>query len=299
MTNTEERLKEYVSGNPKITGPISNSKYINHKRLGGTAACVIATNNHFGRNIHALWLELTGKKEPDDLSWELRVQIGIATEQLNAKFYSHLSNDTVSTFGDTPPFFEHKECDFLVAQLDGVIYREIPKVGYGPDLVSTTGVFEAKHSNHFAKIEDSRATYYPQLQHYMGVCDFDFAVLSVIMGNNQIKFLEVERDESYINELFEREIEFWEYVKKDIPPESESTSIRVPEKPVKTIDMSGSNEWGDSAGKWLETKEQADIHRKVDKKLKDMTAEDVRIAQGNGVKVVRDGRGRRVYKTEE
>ena len=288
MSSSEEDLRQYISGNPEITGPIPNGKYVNHKKLGGTAACVIATNDHFGRNIHELWLELTGKKEPDDLSWELRVQIGIATEQLNAKFYSHLSNDTVSTFGNTPPFYEHKDCDFLVAQLDGVIYR---------DQIPTTGVFEAKHSNHFANIEDSRATYYPQLQHYMGVCDFDFAVLSVIMGNNQIKFLEVERDESYINELFEREIEFWEYVKKDIPPDSESTSIRVPEKPVKTIDMSGSNEWGDSADKWLKTKEQAAIHRIADKKLKDMTPEDVRIAQGNGVQVVRDGRGRRVYET--
>ena len=277
-----------------------DSKYVNHKMLGGTAACVIATNDHFGRNIHELWLELTGKKEPDNLSWNLRVQIGVATEEINAKFYSHMTGDKVSTFGDIAPFYEHADCKFLVAQLDGIIYRDdwkkTPKELPGP-FTPKNGVFEAKHSNQYAKIEESRATYYPQLQHYMGVTGFEFAVLSVILGNSKLKFLEVERDEPYINELFEREIEFWDYVQKDIPPEMESMSIRVPEKPVKSIDMTGNNEWGSAAHEWLEYKSISDTFKRADRTLKDMTPQDVRIAEGNGVKVVRSDRGRQVYAT--
>ena len=49
------------------------------KSLGGSDA-----NRIMRGDWHSLWLEKTGRKEPEDLSWVLPVLIGIATEDLHA-----------------------------------------------------------------------------------------------------------------------------------------------------------------------------------------------------------------------
>jgi predicted phage-related endonuclease len=53
------------------------------KSLGGSDA-----NRIMRGDWHTLWLEKTGRKEPDDLSENLPVQIGLATEDVNNKFFT-------------------------------------------------------------------------------------------------------------------------------------------------------------------------------------------------------------------
>lgn len=44
---------------------------------------------------HELWLEKTGRIEPEDLSWILPVQIGIVTEPLNLSFFERATGHRV------------------------------------------------------------------------------------------------------------------------------------------------------------------------------------------------------------
>ena len=53
----------------------------NRYYIGGSDACRITSGDWIN-----LWEEKTGRKEPEDLSKKLAVQIGIATEKVNLQF---------------------------------------------------------------------------------------------------------------------------------------------------------------------------------------------------------------------
>ncbi len=50
-----------------------------------------------------LWLEKTGRAEPEDLSWVLPVQIGIVTEPLNLTFFEHATDRPSRRTAVSPP----------------------------------------------------------------------------------------------------------------------------------------------------------------------------------------------------
>ncbi|HEX4374904.1 MAG TPA: YqaJ viral recombinase family protein [Puia sp.] len=60
--------------------------------------------------------------------------------------------------------------------------------------------------------------YYPQLQHQIEVSGLDFVFYYSFDGNKG-KILEVKRDQSFIEEMIEKEFEFWQCLQALIPPE--------------------------------------------------------------------------------
>jgi predicted phage-related endonuclease len=65
-----------------------------------------------------LWKEKRGEAEPEDLSENLIVQLGVATEALNRAWYER---NTGRSVGDVQRWVQHPVRRFLAATLDGFV----------------------------------------------------------------------------------------------------------------------------------------------------------------------------------
>src|SRR3569833_1255343 len=120
--------------------------------VGGSAARIIMDGNE--EALIRLWQEKRGEAAPADLSGELVVQLGLATEKLNLAWYERQSGHRV---GQRQCRKFHQSIDWMAATLDG--------------LVEETGAgFEAKFMLPWAFTEQAAAgKHMAQLQHNMMV----------------------------------------------------------------------------------------------------------------------------------
>lgn len=253
------------------------------RRIGGSDAAVIMHGEHYAKNLHDLWLEKTGQREPEDLSWSLRVQVGVATEALNRAWYEHETGNPVCR--DRCANLIHPKHEFMTANLDGRCEAN-----------GAEGVFEAKHIGAFNKA-DPVETYYPQLQHYLAVTDLLFCHLSWFRGTDQWEYREVTRDDEYIAKLIEREAAFWFCVESMTPPPGWEP-VTAPQGPAeRVVDMTGSNLWAASAADWLTNRGAAKAFDGAAKAIKELIEPDVARAHGHGIEVVRQKRGLTIRET--
>ena len=104
-------------------GYIDRSKFI-----GGSDARVIMGDDETA--LLRLWQEKRGELEPEDLSGNLIVQLGLVTEALNRNWYERNTGQTIEWVQHRP---RHPVLRWMGATLDGMV------VGSG-------AVFEAKCS---------------------------------------------------------------------------------------------------------------------------------------------------------
>jgi len=118
--------------------------------IGGSDARIIIGNDEAA--LVRLWREKRGEAEPEDLSGNLIVQLGLATEDLNRRWYE---TNTGQVLTDIQRQVWHPALKWMAATLDG--------------RVETTGaVFEAKFMLPWSFLEEAAAEkYMPQLQHNM------------------------------------------------------------------------------------------------------------------------------------
>jgi predicted phage-related endonuclease len=117
-----------------------------------------------------LWREKRGEAEPEDLSGNLIVQLGVATEALNRTWYERNAGRPVT---DVQRWVRHPVHRYLAATLDGFVN----------DL---DAVFEAKFMLPWSFSEDAAAEkHMAQLQHNMWVINARTAVLSIITGGGK------------------------------------------------------------------------------------------------------------------
>ena len=147
-----------------------------------------------------VWLEKTGKKQPEDLSGVLPVQLGIFTEKFNRQWYQKTTSQRVVSLNK---IWTHPEMDYIYGSLDGVVNGK---------------VWEAKHTNPFSKEDTILERYYPQLQHYMFVTGFRKAILSVLFGTMRYKIYEVDYDKKFVETLLKVHTLFWYHIINDIVP---------------------------------------------------------------------------------
>ena len=186
---------------------------INRERgIGGSDTYALMRNDW-----HNLWLLKTKRQEPTDLSSNLNVQIGIATEHVNEKFLQ------TKLKLDWKPYSEgqlREEHPVLLTAKGGICYAHYD--GYIPDL---DYLVEYKHTASWKRMDQVMETYMAQMQHYMYVADKEAIFLSVIFGNDKHEYQLIYRDEEFINRLLDYEKAFWAYVITDTPP-----SIIIKEK---------------------------------------------------------------------
>lgn len=242
-------------------------------RIGGSDAGKIVAGDWMN-----LWLEKTGRSEPEDLSWVLPVQIGVVTEALNLAFFEHVTG--LHVFGQGEVYI-HPDYPFIGATLDGLTIIE-----------SWPAIVQCKHVNAFSKIEEVELRYYAQCSHEMLVTGARHAYLSVFLGTQKHEIISIERDRDYTSRLLELEREFWTYVEKDEPP-PDREGLAAPVKPeqFRAVDFSTNNAWVSAAADWLETVKDAKRNEKAAKDLRAIVEVDVGEAYGGGVLATRSKAG--------
>jgi predicted phage-related endonuclease len=159
--------------------------------IGGSDARIIMGTDEAA--LIGLWREKRGEVEPEDLSNNLVVQLGVATEDLNRRWYEA---NTGQVIADMQKRIRHPAINWMVATLDGRIK--------GSD-----AVFEAKFMLPWSFSEEAAAKYMPQLQHNMWVVAASTAVLSVITGGGKWVEITAHADPLYQHLIVTAERKFW------------------------------------------------------------------------------------------
>ena len=169
--------------------------------IGGSEARIIIGSDEAA--LVQLWREKRGESEPEDLSGNLVVQPGRATEELNRRWYEAQSGQEVV---DVQKHLRHPGLQWMGATLDGRVR-------------SSGAVFEAKFMLPWSFSEEAAAEKYaPQLQHNMWVIAARAAVLSVITGGGKWVEIKTHADPLYQHLIVTAERKFWRCVESGEPP---------------------------------------------------------------------------------
>jgi predicted phage-related endonuclease len=243
--------------------------------LGGSDARIIMGGDE--EALVRLWREKRGEVEPEDLSGNLLVQLGLATEDLNRRWYEANTGQVVI---DIQRRVRHPALRWMGATLDGRVQ-------------GGEAVFEAKFMLPWSFSEEAAAEkYMPQLQHNMWVVPARTAVLSVITGGGKWVEILAHADPLYQHLIVTAERKFWRCVESGEPPQLFGVE---PPKPrlaaVRIVDMSASNAWAEFAGIFTRTREAYLDHEQAKAELKSLVPEDAKEAIGHGIRAKRSKSG--------
>ena len=242
------------------------------RSIGGSDANVILSGD--AERIRRLWLEKRGDVEPEDLSANLPVMLGTWTEAFNRQWFERLTAKAVTSCGKS---FRCPRYDWRSCTVDG--------------LIESNCLWEAKHTNAFAKPDEVLERYMPQLQHNMAVTGREKAMLSVIFGNHKFEIFEVAADWLYQIELLSAEQDFWDCVETGKEP----VAVEPPPPPrpagTREICLEGNNEWASAAFDWLKHKDAAKLHATACISVKSLVEQDVSRAFGHGIEAKRSKSG--------
>jgi len=243
--------------------------------IGGSDARIIMGQNEPAL-LH-LWREKRGEVEPEDLSGNLIVQLGIVTEPLNRNWFER---NTGQSLVSVQRRIRHPMIRWMGATLDGII-------------AETGAVFEAKFMLPWAFSEEAAAEkHMAQLQHNMWVTNTKLAVLSVITGGGKWVEITIPADSLYQHLLLTAEKKFWRCVETGEPPYLfgiEPPRARI--EAVRVVDMSSSNSWAELAGIFLKTREAHLEHERAKTQLKVLLPEDAKEGIGHGIRARRSKSG--------
>jgi predicted phage-related endonuclease len=218
-----------------------------------------------------------GEAEPEDLSANLLVQLGGATEELNRSWYER---NTGRSVGDVQRRVQHSAIPWMVATLDGIVE------GAG-------AVFESKFMLPWSFSEEAAAEkYMAQLQHNMWVTHLRSAVLSIITGGGKWVEITVPIDPLYLSILVSAEKKFWRCVQSGEPPHLINAQPPRPRiEAIRIVDMSSSNSWAEFAALFRNTRQAFLEHERAKSELKALMPEDAKEAIGHGVRAKRSRSG--------
>jgi predicted phage-related endonuclease len=243
--------------------------------IGGSDARVIMGDDEDA--LLRLWREKRGELEPEDLSGNLIVQLGLATEDLNRRWYEANTGQVIT---DIQRQVWHPALRWMAATLDGRIE------GSGT-------VFEAKFMLPWYFSEEAAAEkYMSQLQHNMWVVASRSAVLSVITGGGKWVEIKTHADPLYQHLIVTAERKFWRCVETGEPPNLFGVEPPKPRiEAVRIVDMSSSNAWAEFAETFARTRPAYLEHEKAKAELKSLVPEDAQQAVGHGVRARRSKSG--------
>ena len=260
-----------MSGHPTGTGLTANRTGF----IGGSDARIIMGDDEAA--LLRLWREKRGEVEPEDLSGNLIVQLGLATEDLNRRWYEA---NTGQVLTDVQQQVRHPALRWMAATLDGRVE-------------ATGAVFEAKFMLPWSFSEEAAAEkYMPQLQHNMWVVAARTAVLSVITGGGKWVEIATHADPLYQHLIVTAERKFWRCVESGEPPRLFGVEPPRPRiEAVRIVDMSASNSWAEFAGLFRSTRQAFLEHERSKAELKALMPEDAKQAIGHGIRAKRSKSG--------
>jgi putative phage-type endonuclease len=251
-------------------------RYVSRRSfIGGSDARIIMGSDEAA--LVRLWREKRGEAEPEDLSRNLIVQLGAATEDLNRTWYERNSGRRVTSIQRR---VRHSALPWMVATLDG--------------LVDGTGaVFEAKFMLPWSFSEEAAAEkYMAQVQHNMWVTHSREAALSIITGGGKWVEITIPMDPLYLTVLVSAEKKFWRCVQSgEVPHLINAEPPRPRIEAIRIVDMSSSNSWAEFAALFRSTRGAFLDHERAKSELKALIPEDAKEAIGHGVRAKRSKSG--------
>jgi predicted phage-related endonuclease len=135
-----------MTANNKLLGPVARCAFI-----GGSDARIIMGDEEPA--LVRLWREKRGEAEPQDYSGNLIVQLGLATEPLNRRWYEKTTGQVIK---NVQSWIRHPVIGWMAATLDGIVE-------------GTGAVFEAKFMLPWSFSEEAAAEkHMPQLRQTCG-----------------------------------------------------------------------------------------------------------------------------------
>src|SRR6266436_4315374 len=243
--------------------------------IGGSDARIIMGSDEAA--LIRLCREKRGEVEPEDLSGNLIVQLGTATEELNRTWYERNTGRSVQ---DIQRRVKHSAIPWMAATLDGIVE-------------GTGAVFEAKFMLPWSFSEEAAAEkYMAQLQHNMWVTNARMAALSIITGGGKWVGISIAADQLYQHVLVTAEKKFWRCVQFGDTPRLfgvEPPRLRI--EAVRSVDMASSNAWAEFAALFCSTRSAFLDHERAKTELKGLMPEDGKEAFGHGVRAKRSKAG--------
>jgi len=243
--------------------------------IGGSDARIIMGSDEGA--LLRLWREKRGEAEPQDLSGNLIVQLGLVTEDLNRRWYEANTGQTIT---DMQRRVHHPGIPWMAATLDGRV------AGSG-------AVFEAKFMLPWSFSEEAATEkHMAQLQHNMWVVASKTAVMSIITGGGKWVEIKTHADPLYQHLIVTAERKFWHCVEHGEPPRlfgAEAPRPRI--EAVRIVDMSASNAWAEFSGMLARTRDAHLVHEQAKVELKGLMPEDAKEAIGHGIRAKRSKSG--------
>lgn len=186
------------------------AQWIASRRLGigGSDAAAIMGMSKYATPL-TVWMEKTGRSEPEDISDKPAVYWGNVLEDVVAREYAK----------------RHPE--LKVRRINAVmVSRERPYMRASVDRVVTDGrgrkgILEIKTAGlrRAGDWAEGIPDYYvPQPIHYLAVSGFEFYSVAVLIGGQDYREYTFERDQGDIDILVEAEEVFWKMVEDDVMP---------------------------------------------------------------------------------
>jgi predicted phage-related endonuclease len=243
--------------------------------IGGSDARIIMGTDEAA--LIRLWRQKRGEAEPADLSGNLIVQLGSATEELNRCWYERNTGRRVR---DVQRRVRHSAISWMLATLDGIV----------DDIEA---VFESKFMLPWYFSERAAAEkYMAQLQHNMWVTHLRSSVLSIITGGGKWVEIAIPIDPLYLSVLVSAEKKFWRCVQSgEVPHLVMAEAPRPRIEAIRIVDMSSSNSWAEFAAVFRNTRAAFVEHERAKTELKALIPEDAREAIGHGVQGSRSRSG--------
>lgn len=229
------------------------------------------------------WLELwqikTGRVEPEDLSRNIAVQMGIQTEEFNLLWFA-------------------EEHDYKILGFQKSFEEQIGSVPVKGtvDAVLGDSIVEAKHTNAYNTLDKVIEYYMPQIQLYIHLAKVEGAHVSVIFGNNKWESAHVRRNEEYFNSMWAVVSDFWGYVLRDEEPVGNDQPIQLSIDKVSVDNMvkrdaTTDNEFNDAAYTYVTLEADAKAFESAKKQIKDMVGDNEREVYCDLLTAKRDKRG--------
>lgn len=228
-----------------------------------------------------LWEVKTGRKESDDLSNNIAVQLGSYTEQFNLDWFAKQHGTKIVE--------TQMEIQFPI---NGVPAKGLIDGRCGSD----NKIIEAKHTNSFSTMDDVVVRYMPQVQLYCYLAGTSGCYMSVIFGNSKWESVFVSTDQTYFDTMWSEVTTFWGFVTKDVRPPNRHDIPSIPTDSIPLDNMvkrdaSTDNQFMDAAVSYCQGYESNRVFESAKKQLKDLVKENEREVYCDQLKIKRDKRG--------
>jgi YqaJ-like viral recombinase domain len=243
--------------------------------IGGSDARTIMGQDE--KALIRLWQEKRGEVGPEDLSANLIVQLGVATEDLNRLWYERNTGRAITAVQSR---VKHPVISWMAATLDGMV-------------TETGAVYGAKFMLPWSFSEGAAAEkHMAQLQHNMWVTNAKTAALSIITGGGKWVEIAIAADPLYQHLLLTAEKKFWRCVQSGELPRLFGVETPRPRiEGVRVVDMGSSNSWAEFAAVFRLTRSGFIEHERAKTELKALMPEDAKEAFGHGIRAKRSKSG--------